>query len=263
MAINKSSFNVGSIVRKNATNDRLTINRDGHHRYYDDYSSQLVSASALVSYWKMDESSGNATDSVGTNTLTDNNTVTSASGIINTGRQFKSGSNESFSVVSNASLTGGDVDVTVGGWVYLDTTPGEMHCFGKWNESASREYSLIYATAGGSVFKFQLSENGTSTSILSATTFGAVSACTWYHVIGWFDSANNQIGISVNGISNTASAPSAFSGTAPLFIGSRTGAGNFLDGRIDEAFLFRRVLTSTEINNLYNGGVGLAYPFTG
>ena len=39
----------------------------------------------LVSYWKLDESSGNAADSVGSNTLTNTGTATYAAGKINNG----------------------------------------------------------------------------------------------------------------------------------------------------------------------------------
>lgn len=47
----------------------------------------------LVSYWKLDESSGNASDSVGSNTLTNNGTAGYASGKINNAVDFGTGDN--------------------------------------------------------------------------------------------------------------------------------------------------------------------------
>lgn len=41
-----------------------------------------LSSASYVSWWNLDEASGNALDSVGSNTLTDNNTVLSAAGLI-------------------------------------------------------------------------------------------------------------------------------------------------------------------------------------
>ena len=40
------------------------------------------------------------------------------------------------------------------------------------------------------------------------------------------------------------------------------GSGRF-DGSMDEFGLWNRVLTSTEIGHLWNGGAGTTYPFTG
>ena len=51
----------------------------------------------LVSYWKLDESSGNAADSVGSNTLTNTNTVTYSAGKINNGADFERDSAQYFS----------------------------------------------------------------------------------------------------------------------------------------------------------------------
>lgn len=42
----------------------------------------------LISYWKLDETSGNAVDSVGSNTLTNNNSVSFSTALINNGANF-------------------------------------------------------------------------------------------------------------------------------------------------------------------------------
>ena len=68
---------------------------------------------SLISYWKLDEASGNATDSHGTNTLTDTNTVTSVAGKINTARYFTNANTEFFTLADNASLSTGDIDFTI------------------------------------------------------------------------------------------------------------------------------------------------------
>ena len=74
-------------------------------RYKPEPSASLVSLTNLVSYWKLDEASGNALDAHGTNTLTDSNTVTSAAGKIGDSRHFTRTVPEYFTIADNASLS--------------------------------------------------------------------------------------------------------------------------------------------------------------
>src|SRR4051812_28482140 len=57
----------------------------------------------LVSDWKLDESSGNAIDSLGTNTLTANSAPGSVAGKVNGARNFD-GTNQFFSIPTNPSV---------------------------------------------------------------------------------------------------------------------------------------------------------------
>jgi hypothetical protein len=220
----------------------------------------------LISYWKMDESSGNALDSHGSNDLTDNNTVTSAAGIISNARSFASASSEYFSRADNADLSTGDIDFTVQAWVYLADKSGSQYVgIGKWN-SPNLEYILIYDIASDR-FLFVISDNGISgTASVVANTFGSPSTATWYLVHCWHDAANNEIGIAVNaGTADTTSHSTGVrDGSQAFEIGRNNdgGAGYYHNGRIDEVGFWKRVLSSSERAELYGGGAGLAYPFT-
>src|SRR5262249_12496362 len=55
-------------------------------------------ASGIVSYWKFDESSGVASDTAGSNSLTNNNTAPYSSAVINNGATLDATNNQYFSI---------------------------------------------------------------------------------------------------------------------------------------------------------------------
>src|SRR5262252_1520277 len=88
---------------------------------FSDSTSSTISQTNLISYWKLDEVSGSRVDTKGTNTLTDNNTVTSTTGIINNAASFAAASSEYLSLASNATVQTGDIDFTITAWVKMTT----------------------------------------------------------------------------------------------------------------------------------------------
>ncbi len=73
------------------------------------YSDLAVSPGTtnLVSWWKLDESSGNRSDSQSNNLLTDNNTVTSIAGKKNNAAHFTLANSEYLSIPDNSSVSMG------------------------------------------------------------------------------------------------------------------------------------------------------------
>jgi hypothetical protein len=218
----------------------------------------------LISYWKLDEPSGNALDAHGGNTLTENGTVGSAAGRINSARDFEQADTDFFERGDSAELSTGDVDFTLQAWVNAESFASYPSIVTKGGAS-DREYGLSYES---NRFRFSVSSDGTSwTGVVAADDFGAPSTGTWYHVVGWHDSVNNQIGISVNGVATTASySGGAIDGAGAFRVGaywSEADGNGRWDGLIDEVGLWKRVLSAAERSALYNGGLGLAYPFAG
>jgi hypothetical protein len=217
---------------------------------------------SLISYWKLDEASGDRADSHGANTLTDNNTVGSTTGKINSAADFASASSEYLSHVDNSDLSTGDIDFTIAAWVYLADLSTFRIIVSKDDEaSGSREYFLEF---NGSTFAFNLFK--ATDSQITATWSSTPSATTWYYVVGWHDAAANEMYIQVNngtpdGIATGGSLQA--SGNAQFMIGAREYSGfpSYWNGRIDEVGFWKRVLTSGERTDLYNSGSGFAYPF--
>lgn len=217
---------------------------------------------SLISYWQLGEASGNRVDSVtaSANDLAPTNTPGNVTGKQGNAIQLVSASGQFLSITSNASLQTGDIDFTIACWVYMDSSKDQAF-MGKW-KSGSDEYLLSYRPGTGRFILFY-SSNGTATASLSANTFGAPSLSTWYFLVAWHDSVNDQVGISVNGTADTASYSSGLTALGEPFRIGRQGDTTAWDvnGRVDEAGFWKRVLSSGERATLYNSGNGVTYPF--
>jgi len=212
----------------------------------------MALSTSLISFWELNEASGTRNDSHGTNHLTDVNTVTSNTGKIGNCGQFTRANSEELTIASNAGLQAGDVDLSIAYWVYIDSS-AECGHVAKSN-GTTWEY-LCYNTIGA--LRFYGESSGGSSFDVSG---GAFSTSTWYFIVSYHDSVNNLAGISVNAAAPVTSAFSlGLRSTTDTFrIGSEGGI-NFMDGRIDQVGFWKRVLTPTEITQLYNGGNGLSY----
>lgn len=215
----------------------------------------------LVAYFKLDETSGNRADSFGSNTLTDNNTVTSATGLFSTCASFASASSEYLSILDNAALSTGNIDFSIQAWVNLTTKVSNRVVVSKWGDSQN-EY-ILYWDLPQDRWSFAVSSNLTASTVLTGTNGGSPSAGTWYHLIAWHDAANDQIGICVNnGTPNTAVYSSGITDGTHFFAIGRNGDTTFpqyLNGSIDEVGFWKKVLTASERGQLYRNGAGLAY----
>jgi len=212
----------------------------------------------LISYWKLDEASGNALDVHGSNELTQNGTVGSATGKVSNARDFSE--NNYFTRADNASLSTGDIDFSLAAWIKFDALAGgDMTVFTKDSGPAAEYYlQLEGSTNRFKWYVYGATGYGSATSV-QADTFGNVSTGVWYHVVCWHDSVGNQIGISVNRSTDTAShSAGGIDGGDTFHLGADPYAQE-VDGLIDEVGFWKKVLTANEREDLYNDGHGLAY----
>lgn len=219
---------------------------------------------SLVSWWTLEEESGNRADSHGTNTLTDVNTVTYDAGIIGNAAQFTNATTEYLNIVSNATVQTGNIDFTIAAWVYLDNNATNQMLVGKDHVTAGqREYVLKYSQTDDN-FQFSVFTAVDTAVSVDENTLGTPSVATWYYVVVWHDAAGDTINIQVNNNTTTSQATGGSlqaASTAPLRLGARlyTDFEDYLDGRMDETAIWKRVLTANEKTWLYNGGVGRSY----
>jgi hypothetical protein len=219
----------------------------------------------LVSYWKLDESSGNASDSVGSNTLTNNNTVTYSSGKINNGAII-TGSTQSLSI-SDASQTGLDItgNFSISLWWKTPSTIASATFIDKYNPGGGnnqRAYRLYY-DLGTAKFWFDVSSDGTSGDSYDFSY--SPSTSTWYHLVITWTASTKKGNWYVNGSALTektgTSVTSLFNSNATFIIGNGYG-NNSPVNTIDEVGVWSRALSSTEVTALYNSGNGNQYPFS-
>jgi hypothetical protein len=224
----------------------------------------------LVSYWKLDEASGQANDAHGVNHLTANNNPVSGVGKINNARQFVRASNQSLTLTGNSDLAfsvAGGASMTMSAWVYLDTKTNAYALISRGSAGSPASafgYFLSYQTSGDRL-RIQWS-TGSSTRTLNADNFGAVPTATWLHIIAFIDRPNLRSGIRVNGgtinYDNSTLYSIALNSASLQFALGAIGSGTYHNGRIDEVGMWGRLLTDAEQLALYNSGAGLAYPFS-
>lgn len=215
----------------------------------------------LAAYWKMDEASGDRSDTYSTNTLVDNNAITSIVGIRNNAALLASANSQYFEVNSQNSLFMNNGDFTFSGWFYLNAT-GAMRLIAINSRNGSLDYTLG-VTGSGSVekFSFQVQTGGGGSVTVFANSYGAATTSNWVNITCW-NSAGSHIGISVNLSANSASGTTnvVYTTGATLKLGfDNTFGSRYYSGRMDELGFWTRVLNSTERANLYAGGSGNTY----
>lgn len=200
-------------------------------------------SAGLVSYWKLDEASGGATDATGANALAEAGTVGSAAGRVGTARVYAAG----------------DYHEAAGAGV-LDFAPGSPFTLAVWAYPTDLTwFGMLLAKSGrfdlrrfGDSWQFS---GGGGTAHLSA----AAAVNTWHFLVATYDGAGG-FSLSVNNGTPATAASDTGNNAAGVFqIGARDGANGFV-GRIDEASVWSRVLSPAEVTAVYNGGSGTTYP---
>lgn len=216
----------------------------------------------LVGWWTFDgkNMTQNAVDSSGsgnTGYLTGFTSTTTVPGKVGQGLQFD-GSNDYVSVGSASSLDG-IAQLTYSAWVYSTSTPGSFPS-GVYSVFGKR-YKGFYLSNSASPAAVSLYIGGTVNLTLYCATSIALNK--WYHiVVTWDGTLNNAPGtiFYINGISCSA-AGAAGSGSivddsAQIGVIGFLGGGltGYFKGMIDDVRVYNRVLSATEILQLYNIG---------
>lgn len=216
--------------------------------------------SNIISYWPGNEASGNLIDLLvaSGNDLTDTNTVTNSAGkVYSTARQYTAANSEYHTRADNASLSVGGTNFSICAWVFLDSD-ALFNIISKDDNGVNREYSLNYSTA---LNRFQFvtwtAASGVGIKTITASNFGAVSLSTWYFLAAVYNGAGNFFYVNTV-LNSAASTDTGWDGAADFTIG-RSGAGNYFNGRIGPAAFWKRAITATEIDRLYNGGNGISF----
>lgn len=213
----------------------------------------------LVSYWKLDESSGNAADSIGSNTGA-NTGVTYTTGKINNGAVFDSatdlldcGTNSSLNLTSS---------YTIAGWLKPSSLPTSGNQ-AVWvaRESGGGYYASLYNN-GGTQYLRLVNQNGANNSITDIAY--SLSTSVFTHVAWVYDDTADTMTLYINGASQgtgTSKIYSPGSVTTNFYIGTYLSSVLPYSGMIDELGIWSRALSSTEVSYLYNSGTGISVPF--
>lgn len=230
-----------------------------------DIKNHVSLPTSLVAFWDFEETatSGDVTryDLVGANNLTSNNSVLSGTGKIGNDAVFVDANAEYLSIADNAalSITG---DISFSCWVKPQDT-GLHILINKYNSTGNQRGYQAYLN-GGTDFTVVLSSAGTSG--VTKTVTSTFSADTWYHLVFTFTASASEGRFYVNGSQVGATqtytgVTSIYNNNAEFLVGANEikTSGNCSDMNMDELGVWSKVLTSTEVTDLYNGGAGLPY----
>jgi Concanavalin A-like lectin/glucanases superfamily len=202
----------------------------------------------LISFWELEDTSW--TDSV---TATGNNLTGVSSPTVTTGKVgngFNMTANGPYLThTDNASIRPFSTDWTSVGWV-KQSVGGNVCTI--LSCGSANNYIQILITAGGQVGMLVAAVVSLTSVILST----ALTDNTWYFVVGRYTLSSKLLQLCVNdGAVSTATGTTDIANeAATLFIGDTTA-----DAVVDQIGFWKRVLTASEITQLYNGGAGLAY----
>jgi len=222
------------------------------------YSSLLT---GLVAYWPFEGTGAITTwpDSTANHedlTLS-GGTTSGVAGMVGNCAQFNSGVSY-IKRVSDANLSVGGGSFTVAGWIKVSNSALKP-VLGEW-ESGKQTFQVIQNIGTP---RLDTSTTGSNTNSLSWGS--SLTASTWNFYVAGYDAVAGKMFLSINGgtILQSSVVGTPFVSTSGFYVG-QSGAGVFSGGFIDELGIWNGiVLTQTQINNLYNSGVGVTFPFVG
>ena len=216
----------------------------------------------LISYWKLDESSGNASDETANNNdLTNQNSVAYSAAKINNGADFVSANSKYLTKVSAANLPLGASARTFSLW-FKSPDAGSLvnYTFLMYGTGSSKALQwFAFGNDGGG--NRGVAWNGYASDLFRAYAF---AANTWYHIVGTFDGTNARVYIngSLQGSAEDHSDWNTSGATLSLGRSEQSGGTYYLNGSLDEVGIWSRALSSDDVLELYNSGDGLQYPFS-
>lgn len=218
----------------------------------------------LVEWWKLDETSGTRYGASGKHNLTDYNTVGYASGKKGNAADFEVNNSEGLYKADHADYSFGNEDFSVGCWFKMESLPAANANYGLitkyYTDGNQREWSFDIRNETPVGCRMYVTNNGSSAGTPAAIE--AKELGVWYFVVGGYDSVNDIIWVCVDAGEKVTVSQSVGcrDGTSQLNIGCKNNhAGSFMDGLIDEAFIFKKTLSADEISWLYNSGNGRTY----
>ena len=236
--------------------------------------------------WKLDEVSGDRSDFISTNTLTDNNTVVA-------GATYKEGTGSADFTKANSEylnrtdtnlsagfpLKSGDTNkkISVSAWINADTITAPsgnvITVFSKYDSGTSANRSIAFGcyNNAGTLYAviYQGHTSGTAFEVLP-THASALSLDTWYHVTWTYQDSDKSYAIRIRDTnSNTVGTDKTGNATnniyvnaSPCLVGGLFTSGaintnSLWDGMLDEVVVFDDISTATEATQIAQGIYGI------
>jgi hypothetical protein len=195
------------------------------------------------------------------NNLTSNNTVPSVTGIQGNGREFTAANSEWLGAAgANNDLKFADGrDWTLTGWLWAASWVNNTYFIGN-DASGNREILFALSTGNSNCLNCNLNPGGAGGGFVDAGSLMATSV--WHFFAFTYTHSTGTIGGRVNGgviTTGTRAGGALVQSANPLNFGRRqfSGANAHFSGRLDEVAKWDRVLSTAELNTLWNNGSGI------
>lgn len=208
----------------------------------------------LVAYYKLED----VNDYYGSYDLTNNGTTPFNAGKVNDAADFGASNTTKYLRVAD-DLGIQNTTFSVSAWVKVTTQPSNSEDL-MWNhgDGGVKVWSYItYVDASGTktlVFR----RNKAGVSVSSATYTVTLTTGVWYHLVATYNSGTGDMELFVDGVSR-ATANQTGTGIGAVgdeFSISGQNGGSLFSGLADEVGVWSKILSSTEIDDLYNSGSG-------
>jgi hypothetical protein len=185
------------------------------------------------------------------------NVTFSASGKINGCQEFN-GSTSNI-IVNNGLLGSSGSSFSISVWINPDDVTSGLKCICYQENTNNRVYMLI--RINGDNQKFEVASFGTGIGQYNMADSGdyTASISTWYHIVATYDGSNYRIYVDGQLRGTDTKGDSLGTITGAFYIGQYDSGDYKVDGRLDEMGVWNKVLTGSEIEDLYNSGDGLPY----
>jgi hypothetical protein len=209
----------------------------------------------LLAYYTADNTTN---DALGAYNGTLVNGANYTTGKINNGFSFD-GTNDYVDLGDNFDNDGSQT-MSYSFWVNFNNTTSNRTIFGKY---LSGQILQGLSQQSNSTILFTIQRTYPS-NMLRVSTVNTFSVSTWYNVVVTYDGSKNASGVKIY-INNVEA---TYNIVSDNFTGNSSNSGSFkighsfgyFYGKIDDFSIWNRVITPTEVGELYNSGAGKQYP---
>lgn len=213
---------------------------------------------SLISFWELEEESGDRVDAHGANDLTPIGTPGSTPGKVGDATRFVKASSQALSHADNSDLSLTTTDeFTFCLWVRLTESLYEAQRPLIWKGSS--EYRISYLSVGSGRYYAEIFLLAPyQGAVVYANNFGEPALNTWHFIVVRYDLINLSISVNNGPPNATPYELGVFNGTGTFWLG-RNNTPIYNDVDLDQVGFWKRVLTDAEVTWLYNSGNGRSY----
>lgn len=216
------------------------------------YATGNASATGLLLSAHFDETAGNFADS-SVNGFTGINNGATHGHIGVFGNSIYCNGSSDFVDFGNSGVLNPTTDLSISAWV-KPTGTGIFNrpILGRYTQLHIGGYLFLYMADNTFSFSLSTVNNGWGDHVRSTEKFPWGS---WYHLVGTYTSGdgnlyvNGKLAASTNGVSGDINAPAL-----DFYVCAHTSGGENFQGNVDEIAVYDRVLSASEVQNLYTRG---------